>query len=66
MEKLHVINNQGDQKEVTWLELIKLNEGSNCNDDKYYHDIGWYLNNGYHLIDDVIKDFEGQLKADNI
>ena len=65
MEKLHVINNRGFKKEVTWAEMIKLNEVSNCDEDKFYHDIDWYLSNGYHLIDDVIKDFEERLKADN-
>lgn len=54
MDKLHVINKHGVMKEVTWLELIKLNEDSNCDEDKFYHDIDWYLSNGYHLIDDVM------------
>lgn len=63
MNKIHVVNDKGDRKEVSWNELLKLNEDHNSH--KYYHDVDWYLKNGYHLIDDVIKEFEYKLKNDN-
>lgn len=43
--------------------IVKANEDHNSH--KYYHDVDWYLKNGYHLIDDVIKEFEYKLKNDN-
>ena len=63
MDKIHVINNKGVKKEVTWSQLLKLNEDSN--NDKYYHDIEWYLQNGYYTMDDVIKEFKQKLHDGN-
>lgn len=46
MNKLHVINSKNERKTISWSELRKINEGNN-NGDKFFHDIEWYLNNGY-------------------
>ena len=56
MEKIHLINDEGDKKEVSYQELNELNKESG-----YYHDIDWYLNNGYSLVDDVIKEFKERI-----
>lgn len=56
MEKIHLINDEGDKKEVSYQELNELNKVGG-----YYHDIDWYLNNGYSLVDDVIKEFKERI-----
>lgn len=42
---------------MSWEKLRRIND-DNSNQDKYTHDVGWYLNNGYSIIDDMINEFE--------
>lgn len=44
MGKLHVIHDKGERKVVSFRELNSINETI---DIQYYHDVEWYLNNGY-------------------
>ena len=57
MKKLHVTNNNGNRVAMSWERLRMINE-IRSNPNKYVHDIDWYMNNGYSLIDDVIDEFE--------
>lgn len=59
MRRLHVINDKGDKKEVSYQELYTLNKGK---EDSFYHDIDWYIQNGYSSVDDVIKEFKELIK----
>lgn len=57
MRELHAINDKGNLVTMPWEKLRKINE-DNSNQDKYTHDVDWYLNNGYSLIDNMINEFE--------
>lgn len=57
IRELHVINDKGKQVTMSWEKLRMIND-DNSNQDKYTHDVGWYLNNGYSIIDDMINEFE--------
>lgn len=57
---IHVINNKGERKIIQYRDPLKeksiLNENNN---DEFFIDIDWYLNNGYTRFEDAIKDIEG-------
>lgn len=59
---IHVINKKGERKVIQYRDPLKKNNtvNENNNDNEFYIDIDWYLNNGYKKIEDAIKDIEGE------
>ena len=56
---VHLINSKNETIVVRWRDILEAEESGSKKYSDFGIDVDWYLNNGYRLIDDVIKDLKG-------
>lgn len=59
---VHLINSKNEKIVVRWRDILESEESGSKKYSDFGLDVEWYLNNGYRLIDDVIKDLKGLIE----